>query len=305
MTIKPLSTKPDVAPAFGRVDLAVLGLVLIWGANFVVVKASVGQIQPLAFTAIRFTLAALVMLVLGRLTKMSLRVARDDWGRIFWLALIGNILYQPLFVVGLSLTTAGNSSIILAAAPTMVAVLTHWRGVEHLRPRAWVGVALAFGGLGLVIWGSGKELTLGSDTLRGDLMTLVAAFLWAAYTVMAAAVVKRVQPLVVTTLSLIMASVGLSLFAIPAFMAQDWRAVTLSGWGGVLYSGSLAIGLGYFIWGKGVQRLGGPRTAIYSNLVPVAAVIIGAIFLGERIGVLQIIGAACVLGGIVLTRLKD
>jgi drug/metabolite transporter (DMT)-like permease len=90
----------------------------------------------------------------------------------------------------------------------------------------------------------------------------------------------------------------------PSFAAQDWGVVTLGGWAGLLYSGLLAIGLGYAIWVKGVQRLGGSRTAVYSNLTPIIATLTGVIFLGEHITALQIVGAACVLGGIVLTRVR-
>ena len=94
------------------------------------------------------------------------------------------------------------------------------------------------------------------------------------------------------------------LIATPSFAAQDWGAVTPGGWAGLLYSGLLAIGLGYAIWVKGVQRLGGSRTAVYSNLTPIIATLTGVIFLGEHITALQIVGAACVLGGIVLTRVR-
>jgi len=294
----------SAAPAFGWVDLAVIVLVVIWGTNFVVVKAAVAQMRPLAFTALRFTLAALVLLSLVALNRLSLRRARADLWRLALLGLVGNMLYQPLFILGLTRTTAGNSSIILAAAPMIVAVEAHFLGTERLRPRAWLGVLLAFGGLALVIVGGGRRLSLSSTTLAGDLLTLGAAFLWATYTVMSRPLVVRLPPLVVTTVSLLFSLPALLLLAAPSFAAQDWGAVTFPGWGGLAYSGLLAIGLGYAIWGKGVQRLGGPRTSVYANLAPVVAALTGVIFLGDHIGLLQAAGMACVLGGVVLTRLR-
>jgi drug/metabolite transporter (DMT)-like permease len=292
------------APAFNKIDLALIGLVMIWGMNFVVVKTAVTQFLPLGFTALRFAFAGVVLLVVAALTGLRLRVSRADLGRLALLGLVGNILYQVFFVVGLAHTTAGNSSLILASVPAIVAVENHFLKLERLGTRARLGVALSFVGLLLVVVGGSKTVSLAPDTLFGDALTAVAALCWATYTVMARPLVARLNALAVTTVSLLIGAGSLLLLAVPSFLAQDWGAVKLSGWVGLSYSGLLAIGLGYVIWNKGVQRLGGARTAVYSNVVPIVAAITGVIFLGERIAPLQILGAACVLGGILLTRMK-
>jgi len=292
------------APAFGAMDLALIGLVTIWGVNFVVVKAAVAQFLPLGFTALRFVFAAALLMAAAALAGLSLRVSRADLGRLALLGLVGNILYQPMFVVGLARTTAGNSSILLASAPVIVAVESHFLRVERLSARAWAGVLLSFVGLGLVIVGGSQTLSLAPKTLLGDVLTLGAAVCWGTYTVMARPVVARLNPLVVTAYAVFIGAAALLLIATPSFAAQNWGAVTFGGWVGLFYSGLLAIGLGYAIWVKGVQRLGGSRTAIYANLTPIVATLTGVIFLREHITALQIAGAACVLGGIVLTRVR-
>lgn len=291
-------------PTLGAMDLALIGLVTIWGVNFVVVKAAVAQFLPLGFTALRFVFAATMLTAAAALAGLSFRVSRADLGRLALLGLVGNILYQPMFVIGLAHTTAGNSSIILASAPVIVAVESHFLRVERLSARAWAGVWLSCLGLGLVIVGGSKTLSLAPETLLGDVLTLGAAVCWGTYTVMARPVVARLNPLVVTAYAVLIGAAALLLIATPSFAAQDWGAVTPGGWAGLLYSGLLAIGLGYAIWVKGVQRLGGSRTAVYSNLTPIIATLTGVIFLGEHITALQIVGAACVLGGIVLTRVR-
>ena len=291
-------------PTLGAVDLALIGLVTIWGVNFVVVKAAVAQFLPLGFTALRFVFAATMLTAAAALAGLSFRVSRADLGRLALLGLVGNILYQPMFVIGLAHTTAGNSSIILASAPVIVAVESHFLRVERLSARAWAGVWLSCLGLGLVIVGGSKTLSLAPETLLGDVLTLGAAVCWGTYTVMAHPVVARLNPLVVTAYAVLIGAAALLLIATPSFAAQDWGAVTSGGWAGLLYSGLLAIGLGYAIWVKGVQRLGGSRTAVYTNLTPIIATLTGVIFLGEHITALQIVGAACVLGGIVLTRVR-
>src|SRR5574342_28771 len=80
--------------------------------------------------------------------------------------------------VGLAHTSAGNSSILLASAPVIVAIESHFLKVERLSARAWAGVLLSFVGLGLVIVGGSQTLSLAPETLLGDVLTLGAAMCW-------------------------------------------------------------------------------------------------------------------------------
>src|SRR5690606_5882653 len=95
---------------------------------------------------------------------------------------------------------------------------------------------------------------------------------------------------------------GIFLIGIPALRSQPWEEVGAAAWGGLLYSALLSIGLAYLIWYRGVERLGSARTAIYSNLTPVIALAAGALWLGERLTLLAVLGVALVLGGLVLVR---
>ena len=92
--------------------------------------------------------------------------------------------------------------------------------------------------------------------------------------------------------------------AAPSLLALKWGEVSLWAWGSVAVSGLLALSLAYVLWYTGVQRLGSSRTAIYSNLVPVVAMIVAALSLREPIGVIKLVGAALVLTALVLTRME-
>ena len=81
--------------------------------------------------------------------------------------------------------------------------------------------------------------------------------------------------------------------------------VTAAAWAGVLYSGLMAIGLAYLLWYRGVQALGNNRTAVYSNLVPVAALATAWVWLGEVPAPLQLVGAGVVLAGLTVARLAQ
>jgi drug/metabolite transporter (DMT)-like permease len=73
-------------------------------------------------------------------------------------------------------------------------------------------------------------------------------------------------------------------------------------WLGMIYSAALALGFAYVIWNTGVKIVGGTRTAIYSNLQPVVAMLIGWMWLGEAIGQMKAAGAAIIVAGVLVTR---
>ena len=89
-----------------------------------------------------------------------------------------------------------------------------------------------------------------------------------------------------------------------AIAATDWAALPAAVWVGIALSALLALNVSYVIWYVGVQRLGSARTSVYSNLVPVAALIAAAVWLGESIDGAKLAGAALVIGGLLVTRLR-
>jgi drug/metabolite transporter (DMT)-like permease len=288
----------------GLMDLALLGVVIVWGGNFVVLKAAVGEFLPLTLTAVRFTLASALFLppLLGRWQQT--RLTRADWLQIALLGLIGNVGYQFCAMVGLSRTTAGNTALIIAATPALVAVLSHAFGLERLSSRAWAGAALSFAGLALVIGLGSGGLTLARETLAGNLLVLGAALCWAVSILITQPLVSRLPVLTVNALSNLISVPAIVLIALPALRAQDWASVSGTAWTLMAASALLAITIAYSVWTKGVQRLGSTRAAVYANLIPVIAALLGVAFLGERIVAPQVAGAAMVLGGVAMARLR-
>lgn len=292
------SRKEDVAT-----DLGLVALAAIWGVNFSIVKLVLEQMGPLAFNALRFPLAAAVLGWLVWRTSGALVPERRDIPRILLLGALGNVLYQLAFIIGIDWTYAGNASLLLSTTPVWTVILSAVAG--HEQPNRWVitGVVGTLIGMVLVVLGSGEQLSLGSDTLRGDLLMIVASILWSAYTVIGAAPVGRYGALRMTTWTLWVGTPVLVLLGIPSLVRTDLAAVSVGAWLGVVYAGLFALALAYVIWYVGVERLGNSRTAVYSNLVPVWALITAWIWLGERPTELQLLGAASILIGLTIARL--
>lgn len=284
------------------VDLALVGVAASWGLNHVVVKYALADMRPLAFNALRFGLASGTLLLILRLVEGDVGVGRRDVGAVLAVGLLGHTVYQSLFITGLSLTTAGKTSVILAMSPAFVACLEHVLGRGTCGPRAWAGVAASLAGVTLMTVAGEGGLALSAGELRGDLLVLAGAVCWAGYTVAARPLLGRYSPLKVTALTMAAGTVPLILLSSPALLAQDWRAVAGTSWAVLLYSYSVPIVAGYVVWSWGIQRVGSGRTAIYVNLSPLVASLLGWAALGERWSALQVAGALLILLGIAQVR---
>ncbi len=289
---------PRVSP-----DLAILALVIIWGVNFSVVKALLTQFSPLALNGLRFALGAVVLVPFALRGGQLRRFTRRDWWALTGLGLVGNTLYQFLFITGVDGTLAGNAALILAMTPVFVTLFSAVLGQENVTPAGWMGIGLSTIGIGLVVWG-GSVVRFGSETLRGDLTMLAATVAWSAYTVGASPLVRRHGALPVTAATMWIGAVVLFIIATPSMAAQDWSRPTTLAWTGLVASGCLAVGLAYVIWYYGVEHLGSSRTAVFSNTVPIVALLVAWLALGETPGVVQLLGAVLIIGGVTLTRLR-
>ncbi len=292
---------PKSEISFGLTDLALLAMSLIWGLNFVVVKTTFLEITPFAFMALRFLTASVLFFLVVHVRRQGFGIPRHAWGKIALLGIIGTALYQPLFLTGLAYTQASNSALILASTPAFVVLLNRVLHHERFSVRGWIGLALSFSGLALIVLASGN-FSSDSRAWLGDAMILGATVCWSLYSVLSAPLLKRYSSLSVAALATIFGTVPLLFITIPAVAAQNWTQVTWGGWLGLVYSASFAIVLAYILWNFGVKRIGSARTAIYNNLTPVVASFAAAIFLGEPLTLFKIVGAVVIFVGLYLAR---
>ncbi len=283
--------------------LALALLILIWAANFSVVKFALRDMAPLAFNGLRFTLASLLLWLSLKVSGRTAAIDRRYWPALIGLGLLGNTVYQVLFIYGIDWTLAGNASLMLATTPIFLTLLSALFRQERIAFIAWTGVILSFVGIVLVVWGATQAVSFGADTVRGDLTVLAAAAAWSSYTVGSAPLVRRYGALSVTAVTMWIGSLALLGVSIPALLAQDWSAVRPVSWLALFYSGALAIALAYFIWYYSIRQIGNTRTAVYSNFIPVVALVIAWLTLGEQPTWLQVLGAAAIVGGTIVVRL--
>lgn len=295
---------PADAPAgFSRNDAELLAVVLFWAFNFVVVKPALRELAPQTFNIIRFVTASSVLLLLTRLVDGPIRVRREDWGRLVLLGFIGHTVYQVCFIEGIARTAASSVALIFGSTPVTVALMSHLTKHERIRLVGAIGALVGFFGVYLIVYGrSGGSGVSGGSTLAGNLLIVGAVVCWSTYTVMARDLLQRYSPLRVTAVTVPIGTLFMAPLAVPSFIGQDWSVVSAGAWLRLTYATVFALVISYILWYRSVKKVGNIRTAVYSNLVPVFGTFFGVWLLDERLTASVWIGAACILGAIVLTR---
>ncbi|GAB5410221.1 MAG: DMT family transporter [Balneolaceae bacterium] len=284
------------------IDISLILVAIIWALNFSVVKIALQQIDPFSFNALRYILASFLLVVAAKRKGFSLKVRKEHFWKLVGIGIIGNLVYQMLFIIGLDYTYSANAAVMLGSIPIWVALLSQLFADEKLNLNKSIGIGLAFIGVAFIIVGGSNEISFASDSFKGDLITLLAAISWGVYTILSK---KYLQFYSSSQYSAFMSTVGvisLLIVGAPFLIKLDFSEISLAGYGGIIYSGLLSVGLAYLIWNNGISKIGAVRTAAYQNLVPVLGLIFGVIILNEPLTVFQYFGSGFVILGIILTR---
>ena len=287
-------------------------MTIIWGSNFAVIKTAFRELPPQAFNTLRLIVAAIAfLLVMGASRVMArgsqsdifrtpTRVTPREWLALAALGLVGHSLYQYFFIGGLARTSVANSSLVLAASPVVIALLSAAVGHERVNATHWAGAVVSAFGIYLVV---GQGFVLERSGLTGDLMMFAAVCCWAVYTIGARPLMARHSPVGITGLSMALGTAIYLPVSWSSIRAVDWSTVSAWTIGLLVYSALFALCVAYTIWYIGVRQIGSSRTAAYSNFIPIVAMISAVVFLGEPISARKIAGAAAVLAGVALTRM--
>jgi len=285
-----------------RAEVAILAVVLIWGANFAFIKAAVLEIPPLAFAALRFTVASLVLAAIVKHREGSLWGPAGTGWRLVALGLIGNTAYQTFFMMGIARTSAGNSALMIAPTPALIAVLAAITGVERLTRPVVAGIVLTFIGVAMVVGQSASGPS--TATLVGDMLVLAAGFCWAVYTVGVRAAALPVSSLRLTALTMLTGTPILVLLGAGSASTFDWRSVSPLAWGGTVYATVLGLCTAYVMFNFAVKVIGGPRTGVFLALIPVVALFVAALVVAERPTLLQLGGTVLIIAGLLVARTR-
>jgi drug/metabolite transporter (DMT)-like permease len=302
------STAPDTlvprsgrtAARLGTTDALLFLMALIWAVNYSVLKYGTRLVPPLAYNGARIPLAGVLQFGIARAMRLP-RIPRRDALLLLTLGMLGNGVYQVLFIVGMARSRVATTVLVLASGPALAAMLGRLRGTERLSGSAWAGIALQLTGVGSVVLGTAGSRG-GADSIIGVAMILAAALSWAWFSVLVQPFTTRISGLDVGAYTMLGGGIVSFLVGLPLLLSTSWTTLPGTFYAALAYSTVGAMVIAYLLWYHGVRMLGPTRTSMYGNLQPVIAMAVAWASLGEVPSVWQVTGAACITSGLILAR---
>ena len=283
-------------------DPLLVSIVAVWALNISLIKMALVEFPPLAFNILRLAIAAVVLMSALYAKEKNVRIARQDVPKILLLSFTGYALSQSLVIMGIHLTSATNVAVLSGTSPIVISLLSSFFKHDRISPVGWLGVALGFIGVYIVISGRAGGFHFSDRTLKGDVLVFLAICLWAHYSVSARPLVKVYSPLKFSAVTISLGTLFSLPFSYSSLKALPGAAISVRSWGLLAFAGVVPMAVGLIIWLNSVRRVGNSQTAVYSNLQPVLAIVFAHLLLKDAVGGGLAAGAALVLVGIYLTR---
>lgn len=269
---------------------------LFWAGNFVVGQAALDTLDPLQLTFWRWALAALPLVVLAQVLE------RPDWAAVLrrWrvlllLSVLGMSGYTLLLYSALQHTSALNASLVTAANPALIVVLSVVLLRERPRALGWAGIGLGLAGVLLVLSGGDLGRLLTFSLGAGELLIVAAITVWALYTIIA-----RRLPLPAITATAVQVAMAALVLAPVALATGAGLPGTASGAWSLAYIAVFPSLGSYLLWNLALKRTSAANAGNYLNLIAVFTAVI-TVLLGQPITVPQVLGGVLVITGVLLT----
>jgi drug/metabolite transporter (DMT)-like permease len=291
--------RPSEIAAYG----ALVTAAVVWGGSIVGQKLALASFSAVEVSVLR-GLGALVLLIPlwwwqeGGSVKFSLRDVAVL--AALGLGVLGNHL---LTLFGLRYIGAAAAGVIIGSSPAITGFLSSLL-IRDIPFRAvWVGCAVSFAGVALVT-GTGAETPAGDRPWLGGTLVVLGLVSWALYTIGGRRTMERFSPLTVNWTTLLLSIVPQIplLWTDQRMLAAGPASVSGSGWLALGYLIVFATALGQQAWLFGVHGIGPSRAGVFVNLIPVSALILSAVILGEDIGATELAGIALILAGVWLVN---
>ena len=286
---------PHASPA---VYAKLVGVAAIWGGTFIAGRIAAPEMGTAPAALWRYIVASAALVVAAFVLEGGVpRLSARQWIGVALLGATGVAAYNLFFMAGLQQVPAGRASLITALNPaaTLAGAALFFR--ERLAPHKLAGIAVAIVGAAIVI-GRGNPLGLLSGGMGlGEAYIFGAVMAWAAFTLIAKRLMTGLSPLAVTTCASLLGTMMLAA-AVLVDGAPFVPAASMRAWLAIAFLGVLGTAVAFVWYNDGVRRLGPARASIFINLVPVAALLLAWLLLGERVDASTIAGGALVLTGV-------
>lgn len=274
---------------------------LLWSGNFVLARLMHADIPPVALAFWRWAGAAIIVTAMARhRLRRDWSELRRRWRIVLLLSILGIAAMNTLLYMGLQWTTVVNASLLMALMPAWIILISVMTFRDRIQKRYLVGILFSLCGACAVITGGDLFLPAGFTLNRGDLLVLLAALVFAAYSV-AMRRSPAVHPLSLMSVTFTVGALILLPF-VQWEMATErtisFSTATFLTLGYVMFFPSL---IAYFCFNRCIELIGPVRAGFAIHLVPIFGSLIGIALLGERLEGYHVAGTVLISGGIFLT----
>lgn len=273
--------------------------VAIWGGTFVSTKILINHgLAPIEIFLYRFLLAYLCIIPFS-MRKLFADNVRDEL-MLLLCGLCGGSLYFISENTALGITFASNVSLLICTAPIFTMLLGSVCFHQPLRKWMLGGSLLALVGVGMVVYNGSMDL--GVNPL-GDFLALVAALLWACYSVMLRRLGYHYSTFFITRKVFFYGLLTASLFLIITSSTFNFGKLSIPVvWINLLFLGFVASMLCYVMWNAAVKVIGAAKTSNYIYCVPLVTILASVIFLSEPVTAVMLLGTVCIIGGVYIAE---
>jgi drug/metabolite transporter (DMT)-like permease len=269
-------------------------LAVLWGGSYFYVGVAIKVLSPLEIVAFRVTLGALLLYLVVRATGATMPRDRGTWRAFFIMGLANNVIPFSLIGWAQSHVASGLAAILNATTPLYAVILAHYlTGDERMTPGRVAGVLIGFTGVVIMI---GPDALAGATTdLIAQLALLLASIFYALSPIYGRRFGRAgLSPIVTATGQFTASTVMVAPLAL--IIDRPWTLPMpgLDVWASLLGLGILSSALGYIIFYRILAAAGAVNLMLVTFLVPVTAILLGALFLHEHLGANHFLGMACI-----------
>lgn len=273
---------------------------LIGSGTHIVAKVFVDSMDPIIMTLFRSVIAAIGLLILILYRGLDFKFEKQDYKHILLLGILAVVFNQFIFLFAMQYTTPSNASLLYATTPTLVMMLSKYFNNEKITVKKNLGLFFAFTGVVLIVFEKGIDF--GSQSIKGNLLMIIAVLSWALYTVLGKKMIFKYGSLKTSSAALIVGAIFFLPLGITKISEFNVNTINAYQIGGLLYLGLGTSVIAYSIWYYAIKKSEPTKVAIFSNLQPVITTILSVILLGFTISTVFIIGGIIVITGVVLTQ---
>lgn len=292
-----------VQPAPLLVTLALIAVQILFGVNYVVSKVVVKEFPPLVWASTRIAISTVIMLMFAVFSGRP----HPPWSKDFFIplvgfALLGTVINQASFLVGLHYTTSTNSAVLNTLIPVFTLLIVTLRGLEAFTGKRLIGFVCAL--TGVLVIRRVEDISFGNTTWIGDALTVLNCLSYAIFLSFSKKFLEKFDPIWTTTWLFIYGTIGLTCLAIPDWMQFQMPVMTPQLMSSAVFAIIGATLMTYFLSFWALRYAKSSHVALFIYLQPIIASFIAWSWYGELITTRTVVSSLLIFSGLLFATSK-